>query len=166
MKLQIALNGKTHQVELAQAGERLRCTIDGAPLEADAVEIAPGIYSILIDGESLEARVEPDGGAALRVTVGNREWQAEIRDPREWRRNRTGVADAEGRQQVLAPMPGKIVRVLIAAGDSVETKQGLFVVEAMKMQNEIRSPKSGTVERVLAKEGQPVTAGEVLAWVE
>ena len=162
MKLQIALSGKTHEVELAQAGERMRCTIDGAPLEADAVEIAPGIYSILIEGESLEARVEPDG-SALRITVGDHEWQAEIRDPREWRRNRSGAADAEGRQQVLAPMPGKIVRVLIAAGDSVETKQGLFVVEAMKMQNEIRSPKSGTVERLLVKEGQTVNAGDVLA---
>jgi biotin carboxyl carrier protein len=162
MKLQIALNGKPHQVELARAGERMRCTIDGSPLEADAVQIAPGIYSILIDGESLEARVEPDG-PTLRVTVGTREWQAEIRDPREWRRNRTGAADAEGRQQVLAPMPGKIVRVLIAAGGTVETKQGLFVVEAMKMQNEIRSPKAGTVERLLVKEGQTVNAGEVLA---
>ncbi|PYT48715.1 MAG: hypothetical protein DMG44_13855 [Acidobacteria bacterium] len=63
-------------------------------------------------------------------------------------------------------MPGKVVRLLVKAGDRVEAGQGLFVVEAMKMQNEIRSPKSGTVERVLAKEGQAVNAGEVLAWVE
>lgn len=162
MKLEIALDGKTHQVELAKIGERLRCIIDGAPLEADAVEVAPGVYSILIDGESLEARVEPDG-SGLRLTVANREWQVEIRDPREWRRNRSGVAEAEGRQQVLAPMPGKIVRVLVGAGDAVEAKQGLLVVEAMKMQNEIRSPKSGTVERLLVNEGQTVNAGEVLA---
>jgi biotin carboxyl carrier protein len=99
----------------------------------------------------------------LRLTVANREWQVEIRDPREWRRNRSGVAEAEGRQQVLAPMPGKIVRVLVGAGDAVEAKQGLLVVEAMKMQNEIRSPKSGTVERLLVNEGQTVNAGEVLA---
>ena len=63
-------------------------------------------------------------------------------------------------------MPGKVVRLLVKAGEHVETGQGLLVVEAMKMQNEIRSPKSGTVERVLAKEGQAVNAGEVLAWVE
>ena len=63
-------------------------------------------------------------------------------------------------------MSGKVVRLLVKAGDRVEAGQGLFVVEAMKMQNEIRSPKSGTVERVLAKEGQAVNAGEVLAWVE
>jgi biotin carboxyl carrier protein len=162
MKIEIALDGQNHQVELARVGERLRCAIDGVLLEADAVQIAPGIYSILIDGESLEVRVELDGGA-LRITVADREWRAEIRDPREWRRNRGGAAEAEGRQQVSAPMPGKIVRVLVETGDSVDAKQGLFVVEAMKMQNEIRSPKSGKVERLLVTEGQTVNAGEALA---
>ena len=162
MKVEIALDGKNHQVELAKVGERLRCAIDGVPLEADAVQLAPGIYSILIDGESLEVRVEPDGGG-LRLSVANHEWRAEIRDPREWRRNRGSTAEAEGRQRVSAPMPGKIVRVLVENGDSVDAKQGLFVVEAMKMQNEIRSPKSGKVERLLVTEGQTVNAGDVLA---
>jgi biotin carboxyl carrier protein len=63
-------------------------------------------------------------------------------------------------------MPGKVIRLLVAAGDTVEAGQGLIVVEAMKMQNEIKSPKSGTLERFLAKEGQTVNAGDVLAWVE
>src|SRR6202008_1565963 len=162
MKLDIALNGKAHQVELVTIGERLRCTIDGTPLEADAVQIAPGIFSILIDGESLEVRVEPAGGG-LRVAAADQEWRAEIRDPRQWRRNRSGGSEAEGRQQVSAPMPGKIVRVLVRAGEAVEAKQGLFVVEAMKMQNEIRSPKSGKVARLLASEDQTVNAGEALA---
>ena len=115
-----------------------------------------------VDGVSLEVRVEPDGGR-LRLTVADREWPVEIGDPREWRRNRGGAAEAEGRQQVSAPMPGKIVRVLVEAGDSVNARQGLFVVEAMKMQNEIRSPKSGKVERLLVTEGQTVNAGEALA---
>jgi biotin carboxyl carrier protein len=162
MKLEIALNGEAHQVELVTIGERLRCTIDGTPLEADAVQIAPGIYSILIDGESLDVRVEPDGGG-LRVAAAEQKWRAEIRDPRQWRRNRSGGSEAEGRQQVSAPMPGKIIRVLVRAGETVGAKQGLFVVEAMKMQNEIRSPKSGKVERLLVSEGQTVNAGEALA---
>jgi biotin carboxyl carrier protein len=164
MKVEIALDGKNHEVELAQIGDRLRCTIDGAALEADAVEIARGIYSILIEGESLEVRVEPDGGG-LRLTIADREWRAEVRDPREWRRNRGGASEAEGQQQVTAPMPGKIIRVLVQAGDAVDVKQGLFVVEAMKMQNEIRSPKSGKVERLLVTEGQTVNAGEALATI-
>jgi biotin carboxyl carrier protein len=63
-------------------------------------------------------------------------------------------------------MPGKVVRLLVKQGDLVEAGQGLLVVEAMKMQNEIRSPKSGKIEKLFAKEGQPVNAGEVLLWVE
>jgi biotin carboxyl carrier protein len=87
-------------------------------------------------------------------------------DPRAWRGRKQGAIEVEGRQEILAPMPGKIVRVLVAVGESVEAGQGLLVVEAMKMQNEIRSPKNGKVERLLAKEGQAVNAGEVLAWVD
>jgi acetyl/propionyl-CoA carboxylase alpha subunit len=164
MRFEIALAGKPHQVELTQLTDRLRCAIDGVPVEGDAVEVAPGIYSILIDGESFEARIDPES-SGLRITVGDREFHGDIRDPREWRRRRSSAAEAEGRQQVVAPMPGKVVRVLVQAGDAVEAKQGLFVVEAMKMQNEVRSPKSGKVERLLVTEGQAVNAGEILAVV-
>jgi biotin carboxyl carrier protein len=166
MKLGIELGGKPHTAELVRVGERLRCFLDGKVLEADAVEVAPGVYSILIGGESFEVRVEPRaeaGVAGLRVVVGSREFSADVRDPRQWRRQRDAAAEAEGRQRVLAPMPGKIIRVLVKAGDSIEMKQGLVVVEAMKMQNEIRSPKSGTVERLMVTEGQAVNTGEVLA---
>lgn len=162
MKLEIELEGKTHSVELARKGERWRCAIDGKPLNAEGVEIWPGVYSILNEGESLEARVDSTG-SALRIAVGARQFTAAIRDPRQWRRHRGAALEAEGRQQVIAPMPGKIVRLLVKAGDAVEARQGLLVVEAMKMQNEIRSPKSGTVERLLVNEGQAVNAGETLA---
>jgi biotin carboxyl carrier protein len=166
MKLSIKLEGKPHTVELVRVGERLRCNLDGRALEADAVEVAPGVYSVLMGGESLEVRVEPRteaGVNGLRVVVGSREFSADVRDQRQWRRRRGAAAEAEGRQQVLAPMPGKIIRVLVKAGDSIGMKQGLVVVEAMKMQNEIRSPKSGVVERILVTEGQTVNTGEVLA---
>jgi biotin carboxyl carrier protein len=89
-----------------------------------------------------------------------------VRDPRTWRGRRHSALEAEGRQQIVAPMPGKVIRLLVKVGDEVEAGQGLVVVEAMKMQNEIRSPKKGKVERLQAKEGQPVNAGDVLAWVE
>jgi len=166
MKVGIDLGGKPHTVEVVRAGERIRCHVDGRVLEADAVEVTPGVYSILIGGESLEVRVEAQadaGVAGLRVIVGGREFSANVRDPRQWRRHRGAAVEAEGRQQVVASMPGKIVRVLVKAGDSIELKQGLMVVEAMKMQNEIRSPKSGIVERMLVAEGQAVNTGEVLA---
>jgi len=166
VKLAIELGDKQHAVELVRVGELLRCNLDGRALEADAVEVAPGVYSILMGGESLEVRVQSraqEGVNGLRVVVGSREFSADVRDPRQWRRRRGAAAEAEGRQQVLAPMPGKIIRVLVKAGDSIEMKQGLVVVEAMKMQNEIRSPKSGVVERIMVTEGQAVNTGEVLA---
>ena len=105
----------------------------------------------------------PDG--KLKLHTNGQEFTAEVIDPRAWSGRRHGAVEAEGRQQILAPMPGKIVRLLVKEGDHVEAGQGLLVVEAMKMQNEIRSPKSGVIERVLAKEGQPVNAGEVLCVV-
>jgi biotin carboxyl carrier protein len=164
LKLTIDFGGKTLNVEIAQEDGKLRFLLDGKPLEADAVEVARGIYSILIGGESFEVRTEWAAGK-LRVIARGREMFAAVSDPRQWRRRRGAALEAEGRQQIIAPMPGKIIRVLVNAGDSVETGQGLLVVEAMKMQNEIRSPKSGKVERLRVVEGQAVNAGEVVAVV-
>ena len=168
MKLGIELGGKMRTVEIGfdapRANGHMSCTIDGRALEADAVEVAPGIYSILIGGACFEARVEPDA-MSLRVTITGREYAAQIRDPRQWRRNRGAAIEAEGSQRVLAPMPGKVVRVLVKAGEAVEIGKGILVVEAMKMQNEVRSPKSGKIDRGLVSEGQAVSAGEVLAIV-
>jgi biotin carboxyl carrier protein len=99
----------------------------------------------------------------MLLHTAGREYRVEIVDLRSWRRSRSGRIDLAGRQQIAAPMAGKVVRVLVAPGQRVESGQGLLVVEAMKMQNEIRSPKTGTVERLLAKEGQAVNSGEILA---
>ncbi len=195
MEIEFAREARTIEVE--RTGEHLHCAIDGRALEASAVEIAPGVYSILIGGESLEARVEPSA-TGLRVIVAGREYAAALRAPRQWRRargaaaqagggrpasgagrqsaaaireprqgrrDRGAAAQAEGRQQVVAPMPGKIVRVLVKAGETVQAGQGIVVVEAMKMQNEVRAPKSGILERLLVTENQAVSTGELLAVV-
>jgi biotin carboxyl carrier protein len=169
MKREILLTScgrkETRTVELQREGEAWRVFVDGNPLEADAVEIAPHTFSVLLHGKSYELRVSPMPDGGLKIQSATAEFTAQIIDPREWR-GRHGAAQVEGRQQVAAPMPGKVVRVLVSAGDEVESGQGLIVVEAMKMQNEIRSPKSGTVEKVLAAEGQAVNAGDVLMWVD
>ena len=174
MKLEVQIAGrggrlgpeaKIVQVEVVHEGPRLLLRLDGRELEADAVEVATGTYSILLEGQSFEVRVQPEPGGGLHVQTHGEEYPVVVHDPRVWRGKRGGVLEAEGRQQVTAPMPGKIVRVLVAAGDQVEAGQGLLVVEAMKMQNEIKAPKTGTVERVLVAEGQAVNAGHVLAIV-
>ncbi len=166
MKFEVRIDSRACIVELNRDAERWRISIDDRAVDADALEIAPGIFSILLNGKSYEVRVTPTPAGALTLQTAHHEFSAEVVDPRAWRGRRHGALEAEGRQQILAPMPGKIIRVLIQTGEKVEAGQGLLVVEAMKMQNEIRSPKSGTVERLLVKEGQPVNAGEVLAWID
>jgi biotin carboxyl carrier protein len=166
MKFEVLINNARRIVELQRTSERWSIALDGHAVDADAIEIAPNIFSILLNGKSHEVRITPTPTGALTLQTDHQEFTAELLDPRAWRGRRHGALEAEGRQQIIAPMPGKIVRVLVQAGDKVEAGQGLIVVEAMKMQNEIRSPKSGTVERLLAKEGQPVNAGQVLAWID
>ena len=166
MKYEIVMNGARRSVEFTpptNETSRVAFRVDGRLVEADAIRISRGAYSILIGGRSLEVTAEEISGGLLLRTNG-REFQVEVIDPRSWRRGRGAGIELEGRQQLVAPMPGKIVRVLVATGEQVTAGQGLLVIEAMKMQNEIRSPKSGTVEK-LAREGQTVNAGEVLATV-
>jgi len=170
MKFEVQLTGPSGKelrvVELERAADRWKISLDGQPVNADAVEIATNTLSLLLDGQSYEVHITPSPDGILKLQTGLQEFTAEVADPRAWRGRRHGALEAEGRQQVVAPMPGKVVRILVEAGDKVEAGQGLLVVEAMKMQNEIRSPKGGTVERLHVKEGQPVNAGDVLAWVE
>ncbi|MGA2132565.1 MAG: biotin/lipoyl-containing protein [Bryobacteraceae bacterium] len=131
---------------------------------AEIVAVEPGVYSVLLDGRSYEARVEDSNGSVIVFIDGHR-FAVEIRDPR--RRSRaTGRPGAEGRLDVVAPMPGKVVRLLVAQGDTVEAGQGLLVVEAMKMQNELKAPKGGRVTILAARQGATVAAGEVLAVIE
>jgi biotin carboxyl carrier protein len=179
MKLAIKIHsGSTtseHDFELTETADgtsaattRSSCTskitFDGKTLLADREEIAPGVYSILIDGRSYEAQVskragDPEGASSpYLVTVGLRNYLVEIRDPRRWKRDGSGVRDP-GPQEIVAPMPGKIVKLLVSENQDVREGQGLLVVEAMKMQNEIRAPRAGRVERIYAREGIGVEAG-------
>ncbi|MBV9887346.1 MAG: biotin/lipoyl-binding protein [Acidobacteria bacterium] len=166
MKYDVRISGKTRTVELKRDGTRWHIALDGAQTGADAIEIAPGIFSILLNGESHEIRVAPNPDGSLTLHDGPREFNAEVADPRTWRGRKHGAVEAEGRQQIVAPMPGKVIRLLVKPGDKVEAGQGLLVVEAMKMQNEVKSPKTGTVEKLLAKESQAVNAGDILAWID
>ena len=127
---------------------------------ATIVEVEPGVYSILVDGASHEVRVD-----AGQVTVGNRRLDYQVDDPRQWKRS-SDAAGGQGRAAILAPMPGKVVRILVAAGDAVEAGQGIIVVEAMKMQNEMKAPRAGRVAAIHAKENDSVVAGAVLAVID
>jgi biotin carboxyl carrier protein len=170
MKFRIQLTGvkgqRTHVVELEPNGTGYRVLLDGRTVEADATPVSPNTISVLLGGRAYEVYVTPALDGTVKLQSGPHEFTAGIQDPRAWRGRKQGAMEAEGRQPIVAPMPGKVIRLLVSAGDEVEAGQGLVVVEAMKMQNEIRSPKRGKVERVVATEGQNVNAGEVLAWVD
>jgi biotin carboxyl carrier protein len=169
MKFEVQLEGPSGKqarvVELERNGDVWRVSLDGQLVQADIVEVAPHTISILLDGRSYTIQISQHSENVLKLQTPMQEFTAEVADPRAWRGRTQGALQLEGRQQVAAPMPGKVVRVLVSLGDRVEAGQGLLVVEAMKMQNEIRAPKTGVIERLLAKEGQPVTAGEVLCVV-
>jgi biotin carboxyl carrier protein len=170
MKFEVQLNGANgstkHTVELEPNGAGYTISLDGQLIDGDATLVGPDTVSVLIGGQAFEIRLAPSIDGRIKLQSGPHEFTAEIQDPRAWQGRRHGALEAEGRQQIVAPMPGKVVRLLVNAGDQVEVGQGLVVVEAMKMQNEIRSPKKGKVERLHVKEGQAVNAGEVLAWVD
>jgi biotin carboxyl carrier protein len=166
MKFEVQISGKTRTVELQYNSDRWQISLDGAALDADAIEISPNVFSVLVNGESYEVRIAVANDSKLTLQTRHHEFVAEVVDPRAWRGRHHGAVEAQGRQEIVAPMPGKVVRLLVKAGDKVEAGQGLLVVEAMKMQNEVRSPKTGTVERLLAREGHAVNAGEVLAWID
>jgi len=170
MKFEIQLSGangkQKHVVELTPKNESYEIALDGQMMAADAIQISPNLVSVILNGQSFEIRVSVSVDGKIKLQCGPHEFSAELIDPRAWRGRKQGALEVEGRQEIAAPMPGKVVRLLVAVGGAVEAGQGLLVVEAMKMQNEIRSPKTGRVERLLVKEGQNVNAGEVLAWVE
>jgi biotin carboxyl carrier protein len=167
MRFEVLVNGRLRSLELnAAAGDRgsLEFTLDSEPAIADVVEVEPGVYSILLHGGSYEAKVTP-GAESCTVEVRGVRYEVTVRDPRRLQRAGSAPGSA-GRQRVVSPMPGKVVRVLVHEGEEVAAGQGLVVVEAMKMQNEIRSPKAGRVVAMRALEGTTVTAGETLAEVE
>jgi biotin carboxyl carrier protein len=156
MKLIVQIGSQEHHVDLADPA-------------AVVEEVETGVYSVLRDGRSYEIVVRETPGevrdGALDVYVNGNHYVARVSDPRRLSRKRGGAL-LEGRQNVLAPMPGKVVRLLVAVGDEVTAGQGLMVVEAMKMQNEIKSPKAGKIVAIAVAEGVPVNPGQVLLSVE
>ena len=162
MKYEAIVNGKPAKLELSGAGVRYeRETGEVVEREYSIAATGAGQWSVLAGGRSYLARSLSNG----EVSVNGRVFRVEIFDPRSMS-GRRSAAGSQGRQNIVAPMPGRVIRVLIEAGQEVEDGQGLIVVEAMKMQNEMKSPKAGRVVAVKTSAGATVAAGEILAVVE
>ena len=164
MMYDVNIEGKNYRLELDRVDGRWSCQVDGGEIEIDAVLARRDVLSILIDGKAYEIKRERTA-VDMHLWVGSARFAVQLRDPRSLR-SRAAAEDGKGPRKLLAPMPGKVVRVLVTEEAEVEAGQGVLVVEAMKMQNEIKSPKKGVVRKLMATEGAAVNAGDVLAVVE
>ncbi len=169
MTLRVLIDGRPVEIDVTRDGSVCRFTVlvDGTETRsgtASLVEIGAGVYSVLLGDRSYDVRVEPGDGSSF-VSVFGKRFAVRVEDPRRVQRESSGFR-SEDRERICAPMPGRVVRLLVAEGERVETGQGIVVVEAMKMQNEMKAPKSGRVVSLAVKEGDAVAAGETLAEVE
>jgi len=164
MIYEIQVDGKNHRLELNRVDGRWETRLNGREVAIDAVLARRDVLSILIGGKAYEVKRERTA-TDMHLWVGARRYGVQLRDPRSLR-GRSGVDDGKGPRKLIAPMPGKVVRVLLKEEAPVDAGQGVVVVEAMKMQNEIKSPKKGVVRKIVASEGAAVNAGDVLAVVE
>lgn len=165
MIYEVSIDGKNHKLELEKVENRWECRLDGEKFEVDAVIARPNVLSLIVNGQAFEVKRERTA-TDLHLWVKSARFAVDVRDPRSLRSRRAAGGGVEGPQKLHAPMPGKIVRVLAPAGTAVTAGQGVLVIEAMKMQNELKSPKDGTVKQIVVAEGASVGAGEVLAIVE
>lgn len=168
MKLTAEIENEKHALEVKRDGERVVADVDGRRYELEVREPEPGVYLLIADGRVYECRVEREAAqpSLVHVHTGNQAYAVKLIDPKRLRAGQSAGAQADGAAQVVAVMPGKIVRVLVEQGESIEAGQGIVVVEAMKMQNEMKSPRAGRVAELQATPGATVNAGDVLAVIE
>jgi biotin carboxyl carrier protein len=164
MTYEVSIDGENHRLELSRAEGLWNCRLDGREVEVDAVLARPDVLSVRIGNKAYEVKCERVAGD-MHLWVGSARFAVEVRDPRSLR-GRVRAVDDHGPRNLTAPMPGRIVRVLVKQGDEVEAGAGVLVMEAMKMQNEIKSPKKGTIQKIMVSEGAAVNSGDVLAIVE
>jgi len=165
MVYDVTIEGKSYRLELAREGSGWNCRLDGRAVAIDAVLSRRDVLSLVIAGTAYEVKREA-GPTDLHLWVGSARYSAEITDPRSLRARKDAARGVQGTRKLVAPMPGRVVRVLVPEKSHVEAGQGMVVIEAMKMQNELKSPKKGIVQKMVAVEGSNVNAGDVLAIVE
>ncbi len=164
MKLKAELNSETHDVEIHEQNGRLRARVEDRSYDIDVSEPEPGVFLLKSGGRVNEASVS--NGSALVVQISGVDHEILITDPKRLRGSASGSDDSTGKAEIKTAMPGKVVRILKKTGDAVTSGDGVIVVEAMKMQNEMKSPKDGIVKDLRVSEGDTVSAGDVLVVIE
>jgi len=166
MRYTAIIGGEERLIEVTPRENGYRVVIGERELDLDAVHLQGFALSLIAGTRTYRCDIDPGKNGQIRVLVGETVYPLEILDERRLRMRRAGGKfTLEGPQRIDAPMPGKVTRVLVKAGDQVEEGQGLVVVEAMKMENELKSPKAGKVTELHAVEGAAVESGAKLAVV-
>lgn len=159
--------GEKVTIGLEEVGEgAFDVTVDGATARVDAAKSGRTIYSVIADGRQWEAIVDERGAHGFDVVVAGRLFHLEAEDERSQRLAQTVKAGPTGPQTVEAEMPGKVIKIEVGVGDEVAAGQGVVILEAMKMENEIVSPMDGRVSRIEVAEGDTVETGAALFTVE
>jgi biotin carboxyl carrier protein len=167
LKLTADIDGEEFFLEFRNQNGTTEYVLTGATSQAGQASIAatmPGVYSVLLGSKSFTVALARRGNE-LEVWAGGRRHTVALRDPRD-RSGKAGGVSAAGPVEIRAQMPGKVIKLLVERGMSVETGQGVIIVEAMKMQNEMKSPKDGVVSKIHVAEGGTVGAGEALMVIE
>ena len=162
MKLQAELNNEKYEIEIKRDGEKVLARVDEREYELEASEVERDVYLFKHENKIYEIYVAPNG----IVNIGNRQFEINLIDPKRLRGAGTSSEIADGIAEIKTAMPGKIVRVLVEENAEIKQGEGVIVVEAMKMQNEMKSPKDGIVKEIRFAEGSTVNAGDVLAIIE
>ena len=163
MKLEIEIAGHMRVVDFT-LGETTM-TVDGLAIPVEARLLRPGVLSLIVEGRAWRVVLE-EGADETAVLIAGQRIPYSLNDPRSLKARRAHAAGADGPRPIKASMPGRVVRVLAQPGDAVEAHEGIVVIEAMKMQNELKSPKQGKIAEMRVKPGDTVAAGDVLAVVE
>ncbi len=168
MKLRASIGEYQTDIQILDEASRLSADIDGRRYEVNVLELDGGGYLFISDGRIFDCRVEgrPQSGRTIDVFVGTEPYAIAITDPKRLRGSKAVDAYPVEAAHIVAPMPGKVVRVLVKVGEQISAGNGIMVVEAMKMQNEMKSPKAGVVAALNVQVGATVNRGDVLAVVE
>ncbi len=168
MKLIAGLAGEKHEISLKQTGEDVSAEIDGRVYELAASQVEPNVYLFKHANKIYQIFVAPNEkrDEPFVVNLGNHDFEISLVDPKRVRSAAGADKIAGGAAEIKTAMPGKVVRVLVEAGAAIEKGDGVLIIEAMKMQNEMKAPKDGTVREIRVSEGATVNAGDVLAVIE
>ena len=168
MKLHAEIGDEKYQIEIKIEGTAVFADINSRKYQIEASEPEANVFLLKNDGKLFEVFVSPpkDAKNPTYVRVGSSEFEIKLIDPKRLRGSGGNHEHAEGLAEIRTAMPGKVVRILVEKGTPVEKGDGILIVEAMKMQNELKSPKKGVIKNITVEEGATVSAGDVLATVE